>query len=124
MLKWRSITINVPDFADYTDDDLVGVLLRQDGPWHPHIKAAQRRLKTTELDLNAHWAGEHHAWFCPACSRKKSDILRVTKAGVIQAHLEIHHDHIADYFKIKLRERSGENWSVVLSDDRRHNRRA
>lgn len=115
MRNWRPILIQAPDFQTLSDEELEKVLRMRDGPWSTTIRSAMAHFGATSLDLNSHWASEHQGWVCPGCNRSKPDLLRLTKQGVLKANLEIHHDHLADYFKGELRSRFGIGWSAELS---------
>jgi rubredoxin len=119
-LRWREFTVNLPDFSEMSDSDLALVLAMQDGPWHPQTKAAAKRFRVTEIELNSNWAEEHCAWRCPICDREKKDIFRITESGALKACLEIHHDHLEDYVKHELRLSFGAKWSHALSSHNRH----
>lgn len=118
--KYQVFEIFVPDFGQLTDEELTAKLVFFDGPWHPQTKAAVKRFKARGLELNTNWANEAYLWSCPICKRQKAEIFRVTKAGNLKATLEIHHDHLGDYFKSELSRLHGREWSSVLTDEDRH----
>lgn len=95
------ITIEIPDFAGMTDDEVsVHPLSRHlDGRWSPLTRHLMQALGTDKLDLNEAWAGTWYRWECPACGREKVDIARVTEDGVLLCKLSNHHDHIHDIAK-------------------------
>ncbi len=45
---------------------------------------------------NRAWQDAHPGWMCPACSRSKFEIVRLTKAGKTYAKVVLHHCHISD----------------------------
>ncbi len=107
---WHQSTISIPDVSRLSDDDLAHLFPDCDGKWSPTVRAAVRRLGATGLDLNRTWAETRQDWSCPACGRSKSDIVRVSDAGILLAKLDIHHDHLGDYVKGTLRSRFGPAW--------------
>jgi len=118
--RWKSFTLDIPDFAQLSDEELAIGLGWFDGAWHPQTKAAMKRLSATGLDLNSNWSREPYIWSCPACGRSKPDIFRLTKAGNIKAALELHHDHLEDFYKSEIARQFGKDWVRKLTDDQRH----
>ncbi len=107
---WRDITITIPDFDQIADNDLANLLPDCDGKWSPVIRAAMKRFSARGLDLNERWAETRQDWRCPACQRIKADVLRLTDAGVLLARLDLHHDHLGDFIKKRLKARFGSRW--------------
>ena len=62
------------------------------------------------LDLNDNWALTSKSWSCPACGRSKSEILRLSKRGILLAKLELHHDHMADWIWPRAEHLFGKDW--------------
>ena len=54
----------------------------------------KRRTKRSEVG-NSLWDSMSDEWFCPACKRKKQQILRKVD-GVFKGGLHSHHDHSVD----------------------------
>ena len=54
----------------------------------------KRRTKRSEVG-NSLWEGVNDDWRCPACERKKGEILRKVD-GVWKGGLHLHHDHSVD----------------------------
>jgi rubredoxin len=94
-----------------------------DGVWSEQTQGALRRYDAKGLDLNENWALTPPLWFCPACGRKKDQIFRLSKRGVLLAKLELHHDHLRDYILRRVNALLGTGWrdtvsqgSIVLMD--------
>ena len=49
-------------------------------------------------------------WSCPACSRARTQIPRVSSTGAEVAKAVIHHDHIKEYTNALMREKFGSDW--------------
>lgn len=99
MTVTRSLTIDLPDFAALTDDEVQEhVLARQrDGRWSAQTRWLLSQFQTDKLELNGAWAEHWRDWTCPACGRHKIDIARLTDHNVLLCQLEWHHDHFADH---------------------------
>ena len=54
----------------------------------------KRRTKRSEVG-NSLWEGVSEDWRCPACNRKKGEILRKVD-GIWKGGLHRHHDHSVD----------------------------
>lgn len=44
-----------------------------------------------------HWVERRENWECPCCCRKKDELLRPDRHGIMMGILHEHHDHITDY---------------------------
>lgn len=92
-------TIQVPDIACASDEELRALFSRLDGAWSEQTQALMRRFKLDRLQLDENWAGLPPAWQCPGCRRWKPQIARPTAAGVLLCQLVNHHDHTGDRIK-------------------------
>ena len=93
-----TLQIEVPDFAAMTDDEVERHPLARtkDGRWSTQTRWLLEQLGTDRLDLNEAWAQTWTDWECPCCRRRKSEIARLTDAGVLLCQLDWHHDHLED----------------------------
>lgn len=101
MISPERITIDLPDFAAMTDDEVIShsVTRVRDGRWSPLTRSLLRRFEVAKLDLNTHWAATWQRWKCPCCDREKAAIARVSSDGVLLCKLVSHHDHLGDFVK-------------------------
>ncbi|MBX3564933.1 MAG: hypothetical protein KF730_10200 [Sphingomonas sp.] len=93
-----TLQIDLPDFAAMPDDEVERHPLARtkDGRWSTQTRRLLEQLGTGKLDLNEAWAQTWTDWECPCCRRRKSDIARLTDAGVLLCQLDWHHDHLED----------------------------
>ncbi|MGQ7378983.1 hypothetical protein ACTGVF_11365, partial [Streptococcus suis] len=101
------VAFGIPKLGSLTDEQLESLYSDRDGPWSAAVKAALRRFDTDKLDLDDNWASRPPDWECPACGRRKPDLMRMSGSGVLLARLDIHHDHLTDYFKTILHAKHG-----------------
>lgn len=92
-MSWNLV---LPDFAFADDAEMEQRLPSLDGRWTEQTKELLRLLGATRLELNANWAANPTDWICPVCRRRKTDIARLTPAGVLLCQLDSHHDHLGD----------------------------
>jgi hypothetical protein len=97
--KEIQVTISIPDIASLSDDDMPAIAPFRDGRWSNQTKELLAKFETQKLDLNRGWASTWTEWSCPCCKRHKRQIVRLTPAGVLLCHLELHHDHLDDLVK-------------------------
>lgn len=108
--RWREITFAVPDLASFGDADLDRHFTERDGAWSAATKAALARFGVDRLDLDENWASVWPDWECPGCGRRKAELFRLTGNDVLLARLDIHHDHLGDILKARLRDAIGSDW--------------
>lgn len=120
MVEWHDVAFGVPKLGSLTDEQLEGLYGDRDGPWSAAVKAALRRFDTDKLDLDDNWASRPPDWECPACGRHKPDLMRMSGSGVLLARLDVHHDHLTDYFKTILHAKHGPQWRVAIPPDSAH----
>lgn len=92
-----SLTINMPDLSSASDEDMRRMFPSFDGRWSEQTLGLLSAHKTTLLSLNDNWASVPQNWFCPACSRYKADLVRLSSQGVLLCRLHWHHDHLRDH---------------------------
>jgi len=114
------ISVSISDIGELSDDQIAEMFTRRDGRWSSLTKGLMRRFGVHELDLNEAWANESQDWTCPACSRGKAEIVRVTTRKVLFARLEMHHDHLHDYMSAKLRSEFGTKWPESIPEGTYH----
>lgn len=120
MVEWHDVTFRVPKLGTLSDLQLEKLFYGRDGPWSETMKAAQLKFRVDKLDLEDNWASCTPDWACPACGRHKPDLLRVSDKGVLLARLEIHHDHLTDYFKSILHAQLGPQWRASIPPGTEH----
>lgn len=107
----HTVTFEAPDIETMSDEDLRQAFPYRDGRWSALICEALARPEVSCVDLNAPWADTPQFWSCPCCHRDKRALLRVSKTGVLMAHLHRHHDHLHEYIAHRLQERFGIEWT-------------
>jgi rubredoxin len=100
----RTIVLKFPDIDSMSDDEIAHLLYLRDGRWSQQTKAMLSKFGTTKLNLNRAWAGLWQSWACPCCGRSKTQIARVSSAGVLLCQVEMHHDHLGDWCERKFSE--------------------
>lgn len=120
MVEWHEVAFGIPKLGSLTDEQLESLYSDRDGPWSAAVKAALRRFDTDKLDLDDNWASRPPDWECPACGRRKPDLMRMSGSGVLLARLDIHHDHLTDYFKTILHAKHGPQWRAAIPPDSAH----
>lgn len=100
----KKVTILIPDIAKLDDEGMRAIAPIRDGRWSEQTKSLLAEFETQKLDLNGGWAATWIGWSCPCCKRSKRQIARVTPRGVLQCHLELHHDHLDDFLKRRFSE--------------------
>lgn len=100
----KKLSILIPDIAKLDDEDMHVIAPIRDGRWSEQTRSLLAKFETQKLDLNRGWAATWIGWSCPCCKRSKRQIARVTPRGVLQCHLELHHDHLDDYLKRRFSE--------------------
>jgi rubredoxin len=111
--RWptHKVTFEVPDIEAMSDEDLRLAFPLRDGRWSALICEALTAPDVACLDLNAPWAETPQSWSCPCCHRDKRALLRVSRTGVLMAHLHRHHDHLHEYIAHRLQARFGMEWT-------------
>ncbi len=101
----EEITIEIPDFARMTDEEVAAHPLSRlvDGRWSPLTRMLMEAWGTDKLDLNDAWASTWQRWECPACGRRKQEIARASEGGVLLCKLTYHHDHLHEVAKSMFR---------------------
>lgn len=94
-----------------SDDDMEYHFPNNDGKWSAQTKQAIVKFNAMGLDLNENWALLSKGWQCPSCDRTKMEIFRINEAGILLANAHLHHDHIGEYLKDRVREICGIEWS-------------
>lgn len=89
-------TFNLPDLASASDEEMQRLFPSFDGRWSLQTRQLLIDNKTTRLSLNDNWASTPQNWFCPVCSRYKSQLVRLSTQGVLLCRLHWHHDHLRD----------------------------
>lgn len=120
MVEWHEVAFGIPKLGSLSDEQLEGLYSDRDGPWSAAVKAALRRFGTDKLYLDDNWASRSPDWECPACGRRKPDLMRMSDGSVLLARLDIHHDHLTDYFKTILQTKHGPQWRAVIPPDTAH----
>lgn len=121
--RWREITFAVPDLTSFGDADLDRHFIRRDGAWSAATKAALARFGVDRLDLDENWASVGSDWECPGCGRRKAELFRLTGNRVLLARLDIHHDHLGDSLKARLRDEIGTDWARRIAPGVAHFRK-
>ncbi len=117
---WHTIAFKVPDLASFDDAALERHFFERDGAWHSQSRRALARFGTDKLDLDENWASVHSEWDCPGCGRPKRELFRPSANGVLLARLDIHHDHLVDRLKARLRLEIGKDWNQRIARDTFH----
>ncbi|OHT21118.1 hypothetical protein [Edaphosphingomonas haloaromaticamans] len=118
--RWREVTIQIPDLASFDDEALERHFPERDGRWSAQTRTALGTFGVDKLDLDENWASVWPGWECPACRRKKPELFRLTGNGVLLARLDIHHDHLEDVLKERLRTRTASDWINHVRPEVRH----
>jgi hypothetical protein len=120
MVETRPITIDIPEFASMSDDEVTDHILARvlDGRWSPLTRELLARFGTDKLDLNESWANTWQRWECPSCLRRKAEIARLSADRVLLCKIDLHHDHLVDLAKQMFRETADDS----LSDEIRRMR--
>lgn len=118
--QWLDIAFRVPRLEHCEEARLEALFPGRDGAWSGPSKAALLRHGTDRLDLNENWASVPPDWTCPGCSRSKVDLFRLSDNGVLLAHLDIHHDHLSDALKLRLRKDVASDWIHHISPMVKH----
>jgi len=91
------VNIEIPDFTTISDEALEELLPHNDGAWSRQTRWLMQHFGASDLNLNAAWALRSTRWTCPCCRRSKSEIARLTPAGILLCQLDFHHDHLRDH---------------------------
>ena len=103
-----------------SDEEIERHFPGRDGPWSKSTKALLNTHRTSKLNLNENWASVPPDWSCPACWRKKPQIVRLSGSGVLIASLDLHHDHLTDVLRARLQQEVGPDWITKIPEQSRH----
>ncbi len=114
---WSYLSMNIK-FS--SEEELLSFLKRQDiyGLDSEFSKSSDELVEEFSakgMDLNRWWVYTPTDWICPACKRKKSQIVRLNQHGYLTGHLHEHHDHMSD-FVMREFTRISESKKVVVAD--------
>jgi len=84
-----------------------------DSEYSFRTKLLIEKFGTRGADLNSWWIFTPHDWECPACLRKKENIVRSNKHNYLMGHLHAHHDHMEEKIKERFAEISEARDHVV-----------
>ena len=88
--------MNLEEFrASLSDKDLIGI----DSEFTYSTRKLIEAFGACAAHLNKWWVMTSVDWSCPACSRKKSEIVRLNKYNFLICHLHEHHDHMKEVVK-------------------------
>jgi rubredoxin len=91
-------------------------VLPLDGVMSPATRSLVDAFAATGVDMTTWWAWTEPDWQCPACGRRKPELVRLNQNGHLMCRLVEHHDHMQDLLLKRFREFST-SLSQVVADE-------
>jgi rubredoxin len=87
-----------------------------DGVMSPLTRMLADRFGTESVDMTFGWTCTPMEWVCPACGRKKPEIVRLNTNGDLMCRLVEHHDHMKDLVKAEFERRCKLQKTIVADE--------
>ena len=101
---------------ELTSDIYHGNITCLDGVMSIQTRELIKRFGAQGADMTSLWAYTPLDWICPACGRKKEDIVRLNKNNQLMCRLVEHHDHMRELLKQRFEEKSISS-TIIVADE-------